>query len=209
MAIKKFNLSQNGKDVNSLIEDALKAVGLRPGDIIGRYPHQISGGERQRLMLARILLIKPKLILADEPVSMIDVSLRAIFLETLLDFKNKYEMSSLYVTHDFNIAYHVADNVLVLCRGNIVEKGNMDDVIKEPLHPYTQALIKSIPIPDPTKRWKDKIELKIGSLEGDVDRSGCIFYERCPYADKLCVEKKPPLFKVGNEREVACFLYEQ
>lgn len=159
LVMKKFDLAP-GMDREALIEESLRNVGIRPEELLGRYPHQISGGERQRLMLARILLIKPRLLLADEPVSMIDASLRAIFLDILLDFKKKYEISSIYVTHDFNVAHHIADDVVVLCNGTIVEKGTIDEIVSKPLHPYTKNLINSIPIPDPTDRWKDKIEVK-------------------------------------------------
>jgi len=207
MVVKKFNLASNEKDAKALIEDTLRSIGLRPQDVLGRYPHQISGGERQRLMLARILLMKPKLILADEPVSMIDASLRAIFLDALLDFKKKYGMSSLYVTHDLNIAHYISDDIIVLCQGRIVEKGPTANVIGEPIHPYTKTLIASIPIPDPSRRWKEKIDVKIESLEKRGREEGCVFYDRCPKAMEICAEKKPPLIEVGNKREVACFLY--
>jgi len=206
--VKKFNLAQN-RNSRSLIEDTMRSIGLRPQDVMGRYPHQISGGERQRLMLARILLMKPRLVLADEPVSMIDVSLRAIFLDALLDFKKKYGISSLYVTHDFNVAHYIADDAIVLCNGNVVEKGPMTKIVKEPLHPYTKILIDSIPRPDPTKRWKEEIELKIENLENQTSPNACIFYGRCPYASNDCADKRPSLVKVGNDREVACFQYEK
>lgn len=204
--IKKFGLAQ-GEEPRTLMENTMRSIGLRPEDVLGRYPHQISGGERQRLMLTRILLMKPTLILADEPVSMIDVSLRAIFLDTLMDFKDKYKISSLYVTHDFNVAHYIADDVIVLCSGTIVEKGPMTEIVKEPLHPYTRTLIESIPRPDPTKRWKEKIELKVENLEARMQPHSCAFYGRCPKLCEECSEKKPALVKVGKDREVACFHY--
>lgn len=202
--VKKFKLAKD-KDPKELIEKTLRSIGIRPEDLLGRYPHQISGGERQRLMLARILLMRPKLILADEPVSMIDVSLRAIFLDTLLDFKKKFGISSLYVTHDFNVAHYIADDGVVLCRGRIVEKGPMTKIVADPLHPYTKTLIDSIPIPDPTKRWPEKIDLETERLNQRMQSKGCIFYDRCPKASKNCAEEKPVLVKMGKNREVACF----
>lgn len=204
--VKKFNLAR-GQDSRKLIEDTLRSIGIRPEDLLGRYPHQISGGERQRLMLARILLMRPRLILADEPVSMIDVSLRAIFLDTLLDFKKQHGISSLYVTHDFNVAHYIADEGIVLCSGNVVEKGSMAKLVEDPLHPYTKTLIDSIPRPDPTKRWPDKIELKVENLEQRMQPHACAFYGRCPDLCDSCAEKKPTLVKVGKDREVACFHY--
>ena len=207
LVMKNFNLDP-GKDREALIEESLRKVGIRPEELLGRYPHQISGGERQRLMLARILLIKPRLLLADEPVSMIDASLRAIFLDILLDIKKKYEISSIYVTHDFNVAHYIADDVVVLCNGNVVEKGTIDEIVSKPLHPYTKNLINSIPIPDPTNRWKDKIELKVTDLKSRIKTHGCIYYNKCPGVCEGCADKKPVLKKVGNEREVACFKYD-
>ena len=206
LVMKNFNLDP-GKDREALIEESLRKVGIRPEELLGRYPHQISGGERQRLMLARILLIKPRLLLADEPVSMIDASLRAIFLDILLDFKKKYDISSVYVTHDFNVAHYVADDVVVLCNGNVVEKGTINEIVSKPLHPYTKNLIRSIPIPDPTKRWEDKIELKVTNLKSRIKTQGCIYCNRCPEVCEGCADKKPVLKKVGKDREVACFKY--
>ena len=206
LVMKKFDLAP-GMDREALIEESLRNVGIRPEELLGRYPHQISGGERQRLMLARILLIKPRLLLADEPVSMIDASLRAIFLDILLDFKKKYEISSIYVTHDFNVAHHIADDVVVLCNGTIVEKGTIDEIVSKPLHPYTKNLINSIPIPDPTDRWKDKIELKSSDLKSRIKSHACNYYNRCPEVYNSCADKKPILTKVGKNREVACFKY--
>ena len=192
--VKKFNLAQD-KDPKELIENTLRSIGIRPEDLLGRYPHQISGGERQRLMLARILLMRPRLILADEPVSMIDVSLRAIFLDTLLDFRKKFEISSLYITHDFNVAHYIADNGIVLCSGKIVEKGPMTEIVRDPLHPYTKTLIDSIPIPDPTKRWSDQINLKSERQDRQMPLEGCVFYGRCPKVCKGCDAGKPSLVK--------------
>jgi len=207
LVMKNFEIDP-GKDRKALIEEALRKVGIRPEELLGRYPHQISGGERQRLMLARILLIKPRLLLADEPVSMIDASLRAIFLDILLDFKKKYDISSVYVTHDFNVAHYVADDVVVLCNGNVVEKGTINEIVSEPLHPYTKNLIRSIPIPDPTKRWEDKIELKVTDLKSRIKAQGCIYCNRCLEVCEGCADKKPVLKKVGKDREVACLKFD-
>jgi peptide/nickel transport system ATP-binding protein len=182
--IKKFNLAKR-TEIKSMIEDTLKAVGIRPEDLLGRYPHQISGGERQ----------------------MIDVSLRAIFLDTLLSLKKTHGISALYITHDFNVAHYIADKGIVLCSGNLVEKGSMTEIINNPIHPYTRSLIDSIPIPDPTKRWEKEIELRIESLERRVMQKGCIFYERCPDRCLTCIENKPELKKLNNNHEVACFQY--
>jgi len=208
LAIRKFNLTTNKNDEIKLINETLKAIGLRPEDIIGRYPHQLSGGERQRLMLARMLLLRPNLIVADEPVSMLDVSLRAIFLDKLKEFKNEYGISCLYITHDLNIAYYAADKIMVLCLGNMVEKGDTKGVVANPLHPYTKLLIKSIPIPNPRERWKDRLEYKAAEFT-EIKRAGqgCVFHPRCPHAMDICAKEKPQLKSFESSHQVACFLY--
>jgi len=209
VAIRKFGIGKGSHDEEELIEEALKAVGLRPKDIIGRYPHQLSGGERQRIMLARIYLIKPKLIVADEPVSMIDASLRASILDLLQSFKEKLGTSCLFITHDLLMSYYMGGDVFVMCKGKIIEKGNAEDIMRKPLHPYTQLLVSSIPIPDPRRRWKEKLSLKVETLEERVfQENSCVFYNRCPYALEKCKKSMPPFINMGEGREVACFLYQ-
>lgn len=209
IAIKKFRLASSKEEARSLIIRAMEDIGLRPEDLLGRYPHQLSGGERQRFMLARILLIKPKLMVADEPVSMIDVSLRAIFLEHLLSFKQKYGISCLYISHDLHTAYYLADDVIILCHGKVVEKGPINRVISDPLHPYTKLLISSIPLPDPKRRWTEKVDLaSIESLKKFRVEKGCVFSARCPYVTEKCLLKTPQLQSVEAGREVACHLYD-
>jgi len=209
IVIKKFKLASNKAEMQEKIVNTMKEIGLRPEELLGRYPHQLSGGERQRFMLTRILLMRPKLIVADEPVSMIDASLRAIFLNQLLSFREKLDSSCLYITHDLNIASYVADKILVLCHGRIVEEAPKDALITDPLHPYTQALVNSIAIPDPKKRWKEKTKsTPIESFNKlKAAGRGCVFSNRCAYAKKECKEKAPPLLEVEPERMVACFLY--
>lgn len=208
LAVRKFNLASKRDDETKLINETLKAIGLRPEDIIGRYPHQLSGGERQRLMLARILILKPNLIVADEPVSMLDASLRAVFLDILKTFKNKLGISCIYITHDLNIANYASDRIMVLCRGNIIEKGDSKALVKEPLHPYAKLLVQSIPIPDPNKRWSDKLEFKVANLaETQSTADACVFCPRCPYAMDICAKEKPSMKDHGTNHDVACFLY--
>ncbi|MEM1581716.1 MAG: ABC transporter ATP-binding protein [Candidatus Bathyarchaeia archaeon] len=207
VAVKKFKLASTKAERRKIILKAMEEMGLRPEDILGRYPHQLSGGERQRLMLVRLLLIKPKLIVADEPVSMIDVSLRAIFLDHLASFKNNLNTSCLYITHDLNTASYISDRIIVLCRGRIVEDGPKEDLIKEPLHPYTRLLVNSIPIPDPKHRWVEKVELRSIESFKEPDLKKCIFSERCPLFKEICGCEAPTLFEVGRDRRVACFQY--
>ncbi|HID10254.1 MAG TPA: ABC transporter ATP-binding protein [Candidatus Latescibacteria bacterium] len=207
MVIKKFGLASSEREGRDLIMESMRTIGLRPEDLLGRYPHQLSGGERQRLMLARILLIKPKLVVADEPVSMIDVSLRSIFLENLLDLKGRLKMSCLYITHDLNIAHYVADRMIVLCLGNIVEMGEAKSVVGEALHPYTRLLVRSIPIPDPRRRWKGRLQVEDITFRGFQAEQGCVFSNRCPHAMPVCKEETPPLIEARPGHKAACFLY--
>src|SRR5260221_9025578 len=135
------------------MEEALTAVGLQPNEILGRFPHQLSGGQRQRINVARALLLKPRLLVADEPVSMVDASLRATILETLRNLQRDHGVSIIYITHDLTTAYHIAKSIIVLYRGAVMEAGGVDTVIKEPQHPHTRLLIDSLPRPDLRQRW--------------------------------------------------------
>src|SRR5690606_13144745 len=151
--IKRFKLARTRAEARNKMDEALTAVGLRPEDILGRFPHQLSGGQRQRINVARALLLKPKLLVADEPVSMVDASLRATILETLRNLQRDHGVSIMYITHDLTTAYHVAENIIVLYRGEIMEKGDVNSVIKNPQHAYTRLLVDSIPWPNLDQRW--------------------------------------------------------
>jgi len=209
LPVKKFNLGKNKEEKDALVEEALKAVELRPKDILGRYPHQLSGGERQRVMLARLYLLRPQLILADEPVSMIDVSLRAAFLNILLNFKQQYGMSCIFITHDLAVGYYLGGKILILCQGRIVEIGSMDTVVHDPKHPYSQVLIESVPPPNPRNRWEEESDLHSGELRRSADLyQGCIYRSRCPFVMERCKTNTPPIISVAEDHQVACFLYD-
>lgn len=209
MAVKKFNLASSEKEAHNMIIESMKTMGLRPEDLLGRYPHQISGGERQRLMLARILLIKPRLVIADEPVSMIDASLRSIFLRNLQDLKDRIKMSCIYITHDLNIAHYVSRDIMVLCYGRLVEMGETKSIVKEPLHPYSQNLVNAIPVPDPYRRWKDTVKISHIPFEELRSERGCVYSLQCPRVMPICKKEFPPLIEVNSGHKVACFLYEK
>lgn len=151
--IKQFKLAKSGKDARNKMDEALTAVGLRPEDVLGRFPHQLSGGQRQRINVARALLLKPKLLIADEPVSMVDASLRANILESLKNLHRDHGVTIIYITHDLTTAYHVADTITVLYRGDVVEKGDVETVIRNPQHAYTRLLVDSIPWPNLDQKW--------------------------------------------------------
>ena len=153
--LRKFKLARSRDDERRLIDQALQAVGLRPEDTLGRYPHQLSGGQRQRTMVARTLLLRPRVIVADEPVSMIDASLRATVLGNLLQLKREFGISLIYITHDLTTAYQISDRIMVLYRGRVVEQGEPDQIVNRPRHAYTQLLISSIPEPDPDRPWAE------------------------------------------------------
>jgi peptide/nickel transport system ATP-binding protein len=162
LVIQKFKLASSRDEAHHLIEQALEVVGLDPSDTLGKYPHQLSGGQRQRLMTARAFLLKPRIIVADEPVSMVDASRRAMILEIMLRLKQDFGISFLYITHDLSTAYEVCDDMMILYRGEVVEQGSTKEVIHNPQHDYTRLLIDSIPIPDPDIRWQGRLEHKPG-----------------------------------------------
>jgi len=208
LVIRKFNLASSKNEARKLIYESMMAVGLRPEDILGRYPHQLSGGERQRVMLARLVCLKPKILIADEPVSMIDVSLRSMFLNTLLNFKEQFGMSTIFITHDLTNISYLGGDVLIMCNGRVVEAGPVEIIIKEPIHPYTKILISSIPHTTPDFRWKDKFELNIGSIvKMGKPSNRCIFCDRCPDCTKKCLTERPPLFELRPYHRVACFMH--
>jgi peptide/nickel transport system ATP-binding protein len=207
--IKKFNLASGAAATRQLMEETLNAVGLRPEETLGRHPHQLSGGQRQRIMVARALLIKPSLIIADEPVSMVDASLRATILESLRQLHLKFGISMLYITHDLTTAYQVSHNIIVLYRGEVAEVGDVDLVVKDPKHPYTQLLIQSIPVADPKKPWtKHDITADQSVVSAPSSGVGCKFADRCPHAMEICRRQTPPLFRTNKHRAAACFLYQ-
>ena len=204
--IKKFNLASNKVDAETRMVEALRAVGLRPEDILGRFPHQLSGGQRQRINVARALVLKPRLLVADEPVSMVDASLRANILETLRSLQQDHGVSIIYITHDLTTAYHIAKSIIVLYRGNVMEAGDVDTVIKQPQHPYTKLLIDSIPWPDLSRRWGET-EIKAKEAEQGQKNEGCVFSGRCPFVMEQC-KVQPPLFQIHPTQAAACYLQE-
>ena len=183
--------------------DLLAMVGLGT-EFADRYPHQLSGGQRQRIMVARALLLRPRIILADEPVSMVDASLRATILKSLRSLRDEMGISVVYISHDLATAYHISERIVVLYQGSVVEAGDVDGVISAPEHPYTQLLVGSIPWPDPKRRWGD-VETSASSRIVLVPE-GCAFAPRCSHAMDECRQVRPPLFRTEEARAVACYL---
>ena len=179
---KRFGLSKSEHHTRKAMEEACEAVGLDPSLVLRRYPHQLSGGQRQRLIVARALMLSPKLLIADEPVSMVDASLRATILKNIHDLKDKHGISILYITHDLATAYHVSDYVMVLYLGRVVEAGPPKEVIGRPTHPYTRLLIDSIPWPDLDREWGDAADGQKGlaALDNDPKAKDTVFRGHVP-----------------------------
>jgi peptide/nickel transport system ATP-binding protein len=195
----------NKEEQNKRVMEVLQEVKLEPvEEIVKKYPHMLSGGQRQRVVLARALALKPKIILADEPVSMLDVSIRAEILELMKELQKKYQISFIYITHDLATAKYFGQRIAILYLGKIVETGPINQVLENPKHPYTQALIDAISEPDPENIHKErKIRIKETSQKDEL--SGCRFKSRCLYAIKQC-DTEPNLEKVGNEHFSACYV---
>ena len=202
--VARFRLAKSRPEARNLVEDALRAVGLRPEEILGRYPHQLSGGQRQRVMVARALLLRPHLIVADEPVSMVDASLRATILGSLRQLNQARGISIIYITHDLATAYQVADDIIVLYRASVAEAGDVELVVKSPKHPYTQLLIASVPQVSTERNWLDE---QPDRPAAGVAHVGCKFLARCPVAMPVCRDAMPPLLAHGPGRVVSCHHY--
>jgi oligopeptide/dipeptide ABC transporter ATP-binding protein len=186
------------------VRKALEDVRLVPVDeFIRRFPHELSGGQRQRVAIARALMLEPSFIVADEPVSMLDASIRTEILNLLKELRRKYDLTFLYITHDIAQARYVGEELMIMYLGKVVERGPMEDVIAEPLHPYTKALISNVPVPDPdTQRVRIRIE---GETPTPIDLpEGCRFHPRCREAKEKCRRVEPELVKVGPRHWVAC-----
>lgn len=204
---KNFEIAESRSARTTLIEDALMMVGLQPDETLGRYPHQLSGGQRQRVMVARALLLKPSIILADEPVSMVDASLRATILESIQKLNKELGISVVYITHDLTTAYQISNNIMIMYKGSVVEAGSMQKVIQDPQHPYTQLLVDSVPQPDPKIAWGTQTFAGLAT-EGGAALNGCKFADRCPKVMEICQSQVPPLFQSRPNTVANCFLYQ-
>lgn len=189
-------------DATEVVKSALTSVGLKHEDVAGKYPNQFSGGELQRISVARALIPQPKIIVADEPVSMIDASLRMNIVNLFLSLKEQYHTSFLYITHDLATAYYLSDYIAVMYRGSLVEVGEARAVLKNPKHPYTTLLLESIP--STKQRWP-AAQIALSDIETkEYQLEGCKFRNRCPIAQEICVQKRPQPIKKEDGREVYC-----
>ncbi|MFQ6077247.1 MAG: ABC transporter ATP-binding protein [Candidatus Bathyarchaeia archaeon] len=196
-----------GEEKRRRVKELLEMVGLSPAEkFYDAFPHQLSGGQRQRVAVARAMALSPELMVADEPVSMIDVSIRAVILELMMHLRNEFNLTYLFITHDLAVAKYISDRIAIMYLGKVVEMGGHTDVFKNPLHPYTRALLSAIPVPDP------KVKIDHMKLKGEVPSpvnipSGCRLHPRCPYAFEPCPIEEPELIEIEKDHFVSCHLH--
>ena len=191
-------------DIKARVEDVMNKVGLLE-NLINRYPHEFSGGQCQRIGIARALILKPKLIICDEPVSALDVSIQAQVINLLMDLQKEMDLTLIFIAHDLSIVKHISTKIMVLYMGNMVELAKSEEIYNHPRHPYTQALISAVPIPDPIIEKNKDLILIEGDLPSPINPpSGCVFRTRCKKAQDICSHEKPELKEATSSHEVAC-----
>jgi peptide/nickel transport system ATP-binding protein len=193
-----------GEEKRRRVMDMMERVGLTPAPILyDKYPHQLSGGQRQRVVIARALMLHPDLIVADEPIAMADVSMRALLLDLMLQLKQDFNLTYLFITHDLATAKYICDRIAIMYLGLICEMGTLEQVYRHPQHPYTQALLAAVPVPDPHARRT--APMPKGEIPSPINPpSGCRFHPRCPVAQKMCSQEEPKLVEVADGHYVAC-----
>ncbi|MGY4676890.1 murein tripeptide/oligopeptide ABC transporter ATP binding protein OppF [Pasteurella sp. P03HT] len=202
--LKIYQPHLTNEEVKEKVRAMMMKVGLLP-NLINRYPHEFSGGQCQRIGIARALIVEPKLIICDEPVSALDVSIQAQVVNLLKSLQREMGLSLIFIAHDLAVVKHISDRVLVMYLGNAVELGDYDQVYHDTKHPYTKALMSAVPIPDPRLERNKQIQLLEGDLPSPINPpSGCVFRTRCPLADQHCIADKP-ILKGQNHHFVACF----
>ncbi|MCA9916124.1 MAG: ATP-binding cassette domain-containing protein, partial [Anaerolineae bacterium] len=203
----KVHALDKGKKTDDDIAQLLEAVGLR-AEHMDRYPHEFSGGQRQRIGIARALSLNPSLVLLDEPVSALDVSIQAQTLNLLMDLQKQFDLTYLFVAHDLSVVEYISDRVAVMYVGRVVELAKVEELFNKPQHPYTEALLSAVPRPDPRNPSK-KIELEGQVADPANPPSGCHFHPRCPYVREICKQKIPQLREIQPNRFVSCHLAEE
>ncbi len=208
--LRVHNIGSNKEERREMIFRAMEDVRLTPPeDFLERFPHMMSGGQRQRLAMARALVLQPKFIVADEPVSMLDLSIRAEILDLMFSLKARRKITYLYITHDLSTARYVGDEIGIMYLGKMVEIGKAREVIEKPLHPYTQALLDAVPEPEPLNRFKEREVRITGEIPSPANAPlGCHLHPRCPYAFDPCPTKYPDFKEILNGHKASCYLYE-
>jgi oligopeptide transport system ATP-binding protein len=205
--LETFYPELSKEEVKAQVKQMMDKVGLLP-NVINRYPHEFSGGQCQRIGIARALILKPKMIICDEPVSALDVSIQAQVVNLLQELQKEFGLSLVFIAHDLSVVKHISDRVLVMYLGNAVELGESKEIFANPKHPYTKALMSAVPIPDPRIERAKKIEMLEGDLPSPINPpSGCVFRTRCPKATDWCAQEKPNI-KGGDKHAVSCLLVE-
>lgn len=207
----RYHRLVRNRDLQAHLMELLKSVGLdEDSAFLDRYPHQLSGGQRQRVSIARALSLNPSLIVADEAVSMLDVSMRVSLLDLMLRLQDERGMAFLFVSHDLGVVRYFAGEgrIMVMFYGLVVEEGRTEDVITNPRHPYTTVLLAGTPVPDPRRARQRARGASLKQAEGTASDAGCVFYQRCPLAQRRCLEDQPPLLDVGSEHRTACWFHE-
>jgi len=198
------NVAETEQEIIDKVTKVLEDMDLvPPEEFLYRFPHELSGGQRQRIAIARAFALEPEFIVADEPLSMLDASTRSEVSKLILGLVEKFHVSFLYITHDIALSRYMCNRIAVMYLGKIVEQGPTENVIQDPFHPYTEALIKAVPVPDPTARRTEVV------LKGEIPSAispppGCRFHTRCPYVQEICRKEEPKLIEIGKERYVAC-----
>jgi len=208
--LENFGLLR-GRAKDQRVQELLKIVGLNPY-FNNRYPHEFSGGQRQRIGIARALALRPKLIVADEPISALDVSIQAQIINLMEDLQKEFQLTYLFIAHDLSVVRHISDRVMVMYLGKIVEVADSVEIYRNPRHPYTKALLSAIPIPDPEIQSKRRIVTLSGEIPSPVNPpTGCRFHTRCPIAQlpTPCADQEPPLEEKAHDHRAACFFSEK
>jgi oligopeptide/dipeptide ABC transporter ATP-binding protein len=201
--LEVFGHVKNKKDKEEKVAELLKAVGLS-ADAMKKYPHEFSGGQRQRICIARALALHPNFIVADEPVAALDVSVQAHVINLMLDMKEKFKFTYMFISHDIGVIRYVCSRILVMYLGNIVEIADKEELFRNPVHPYTQALLAAVP----EIKKKSTKTIVTGEVPSPINApSGCVFHPRCPHACPRCAQERPPMTRLENGHQVCCWLY--